>query len=312
MKIYWKSWSPLEAQFELDRLKTLNMKNLWIDGNQNTNIGPKDLYLSTNGYNYKAGNFKKACLYWEGYTYLKNEYKNYDHDHKWNHRFHFNPEYARKTNSSLLPIGCYWNRELKDYEDIKSTKKIEHTFGMVLGFKTKGIEDSDIGWLRQKIVEAGKNRSFKYFGTGWPQGDPNYGGEKYVAGCRNSPIKFNDARKLVKGAKFVFTIENTFHPVYSQGYLTEKIFHGFLSCSVPIYIGCFNIEKMIPDNIFIDFRKFDLNPTKVMDFCEKMTTSDYNGYLDRINKWLGGAGKMFSCESRFMELDKEITRIFGA
>jgi len=310
VRVFWKSWSPLEAEFELDRLQGL-LKNEWVDANKRQDMGPRDLYLSTNGYYYKSGNFHKACLYWEGYTYLKNEYKNFDRDSRWEHRFHFNPIFANKPRCSLIGIGSFWKRELELFNELKKNKKFDFTFGMVLGFKKKGEETSDIGYLRQEIIKAGAGRSFKYYGTGWPSGDPNYGGEAYLTGKRSSPLKFNDARRLMSNIKFVFALENTYDPVYSQGYLTEKIFHGFLSGSIPIYLGCYNIEKLIPPDLFVDLRKFNLNIKSAMDYCEKMSQMEYDGYRERINRWLDTSGLAFSCEHRFQELDAKITELWA-
>jgi hypothetical protein len=171
--------------------------------------------------------------------------------------------------------------------------------------------DSDYGFFRQKVVDAAKDRSFRYWGKGWNTQDKNYGGETYVNGNRNTPIKFNDARILLEPCRFVFCLENTHDQQYSLNYLTEKIFHGFLSASIPIYLGCCNVTNLIPEDIFIDLRKFNYDIKACMDHCEKMPESEYKGYQERIGKFLEGKGQEFTCENRFIQLDAMLTKVFG-
>jgi hypothetical protein len=313
-RVIWRSWSKFEADFELRRISHLPLQNNWVDGHK-TNPRPGDIYLTTNGYDYRPGNFNKATLYAESYVYLRREYDLYTRNQrKWDHRFHFCPAYAQTPRSSLHRLGCFWKCEMPIFERISESKKIAHTFGMVLGHKKrKGTKTNncDIGWFRHKIVEAGRGRSFRYYGTDWPKGDPNYGGSVYINGHRGSPLKFTDARELMHDCKFVFAVENCFHNVYSKNYLTEKIFHGFLSCSVPIYLGCWNIEKLIDPGLFIDLRKFDKDPRKAMAYCEKMSDTEYQGYIDRITEFMHGPAEEFSFDNRFVELDKALVQRYG-
>ena len=311
MRIIYTSWSALEAAFEIAIFQKLDMEYQWLDA-YNHQPQPNDLFLTTNGYSWRQGPFKKASLYAESSLYLPNEYKIWFTDRKWNHRFHFIPHYASFNNCSLQNIGCWWLSELPMFDEINKAKKPEFTFGMVLGKKKEKQEAPiELGYMRSMVVVAGKGRSFKYFGTNWPQGDPNYGGEVYISGARHSPVKFNDARRLMAKAKFVFCLENIYDKHYSVNYLTEKIFHAFLSSSVPIYCGCFNVEQLIDPSLFIDLRKFDMNPAAAMDYCEKMSDVEYQGYQERIATFIHGPAQAMSCDQRFVALDRKIKTIFG-
>ena len=53
--------------------------------------------------------------------------------------------------------------------------------------------------------------------------------------------------------KYNFCFENYYG---SKGYFTEKIFDSFYAGTVPIYLGCLNVEKYLPSNVFINFKKF--------------------------------------------------------
>lgn len=309
-KVYWRSWSKLEADFELGRLRGLMPEHEWVDAHKHQ-PGPGDIYLTTNGYDWRGGSFLKASLYAESYVYLKAEYDKWRTNRKWNHRFHFNPNYYKLQNCSYQGIGTWWKREISLFEQLKGSKTINHQFGMCLGRKPEDRSNpANLGYIRSEVVRAGRKRSFRYYGTKWPAGDPNYGGEKYLDGHRGTPVKFHDARRLMSDVKFVFVFENTFDEHYSRGYLTEKIWHAFLSRSVPVYAGCWDVEELLPD-VFIDARKFGMNMGRVFEHCERMPDSVYQGYLDRIEEFLCGDGQKFSCDERFVELDKQLVRVFG-
>jgi hypothetical protein len=309
-RVIWRSWSKPEAEFELTRIKSLPLKNTWLDGHK---VAPKqgDIYLTTNGYDHKKGPFFTVSWYAESYVYLPLEYDKWvPNQVKWDHRFHFNPLYYNTPKCSEIGIHTWWKQEIALFEQLRKNKEIKYTFGMVLGRKKGKLKPCDHGWLRSEIVKAGQGRSFKYYGTDWPKGDPNYGGQAYIDGHRGSPLKFHDARRLMQHAKFVFAIENTHDDKYSLNYVTEKIWHGFLSCSIPIYLGCGNIEKVIPPDIFIDMREFKNKPSAVMDYCEQMPEHEYKGYLDRIDEFLHGPGQKFTCEQRFLDIDQKLTELF--
>lgn len=312
-RVFWRSWCKLEAAFELERIWKLPMSHQWVNAHQQMPTNADDIWLTTNGYDFVNGRFKKASLYAESYIYLKPQYDAYSRDTRWNHRFHFNPLYAKLPNCSQQGIGCFWLSELSDtYQEIKKNKKIQFTFGMCQGRKAvEKCHTSDFGWYRTEIVKCAKGHSWRYYGVNWISGDPHFGGEIYIKGSRGNPIKFNDARHLMAPAKFVFAAENIHDPNFALNYFTEKIFHGFLSYSVPIYAGCWNVEQLIDPGLFIDLRKFGGDVKQAIDHCEKMPDTEYKGYLDRIEEWLNGKGKDFSCDHRFMQLDQKLKALFG-
>ncbi len=176
-------------------------------------------------------------------------------------------------------------------------------FGMVHGHKEKSTKSYDIGWLRSDIVKACKNKSFIYYGNGWKP-DKNYAGESYPSNSRDTPDKFKDARKLMAPVKFTFCIENLYCQHFSTNYLTEKIFNGFLSYSVPIYVGCANVEEIIDPTLFIDLRKFDFNIDNVIKYCEKMPDSEYNQYLERIEEFLNTKAKALTFNHQLLNVNK--------
>jgi hypothetical protein len=311
-RILWRSWSKLEAEFELNKLRgNQGFQHEWINGHL-TNPTPNDIYLTTNGYDYCNFPCRKATWYAESFTYLDQEYRNYDvNTNKWDMRFHFNPNYCQQPRTMHHQIMTWWKDEKQLFDKTSKNKQTKYMFGMCLSKKPAPKFPSDWGHYRTKVVDSLKDRSFKYHGSGWDINDPNYQKEKYVNGHRGTPLKFNDARILLTDCKFVWTLENSHDEHYSKNYLTEKIFHGFLSASIPIYLGCCNIHELISPDLFIDVRKFNYDPKAIADHCEKMPESEYQGYIERIGKFLEGKGQDFTCESRFLELDQKLAKVFA-
>ncbi len=57
--------------------------------------------------------------------------------------------------------------------------------------------------------------------------------------------------------KFNICLENCYNEMWSWDYITEKLFDCFKAKCIPIYKGAYNIEKLIPEDLYIDFRKYD-------------------------------------------------------
>ena len=87
---------------------------------------------------------------------------------------------------------------------------------------------------------------------------------------------------LLKDYKFSFCIENA---KGYPGYITEKIFHCFFSLTVPIYLGCPNILDYMPNDCFIDMRKFK-TIKEVHFFLKNLKEEEYQKYQISILKFL--------------------------
>lgn len=311
-KVFWRSWSHLEAPIELEKIKNLDLKNTWIDAHKHyQQITLDDVWLGTNGIDCIPDvGFNQFSWFAESYIYNKDGYDYFPHDNRFDLRFHFNPNFCEYSNTKQLNIFTWWEKELSLFKETVKNKKPEFNFGMVLAKKPEvrlgNVPSCYLGWYRSEIVNKSLKRNFKYYGVGWSKDDPNYLGECYINGDKTNPEKFHDARIFMTKSKFVWSVENTHDLFYSENYLTEKIFHAFLSASVPIYVGCCNIEKLIDPSLFIDVRKFNYDVTKILDYCEKMPESEYQGYLSRIGDFLNGKGKEFTGEATFKKLDSMI------
>ncbi len=106
-----------------------------------------------------------------------------------------------------------------------------------------------------------------------PMDTPNYRGE-----CLDKAETFSKYR-------YALCFENTFHPLWTQGYLTEKILDCMASGTIPVYYGCSNIEERVPSDCFIDYRKIS-SLEELDSFLQEMTDEEYLGYAERMRDFL--------------------------
>lgn len=101
-------------------------------------------------------------------------------------------------------------------------------------------------------------------------------------------------RDVLESARFSLCYENVRD---LPGYVTEKIFDCFFSGCVPIYWGADEIAELIPQNCFIDRRKFN-DMESLYAYLKNMSEDDYIDKQQNIEKFLiGNSFKPFSSES---------------
>lgn len=68
----------------------------------------------------------------------------------------------------------------------------------------------------------------------------------------------NEQEKIRKIGEYRFTIctENTYNKIYSDNYLTEKLPQALYGGALPLYMGCYNIDELLPSHTFFDLRNF--------------------------------------------------------
>lgn len=127
---------------------------------------------------------------------------------------------------------------------------------------------------RERAIRFFENHPnfFEFYGRGWPLRQyKNYKGEVYA--------KVDTLKKY----KYCICYENSSD---EPGYITEKIFDCFHAGCVPVYYGAPNVTQYIPENCFIDFRKFDKNYEKLLEYLKSITENQYNEYLNNIRQYL--------------------------
>lgn len=89
---------------------------------------------------------------------------------------------------------------------------------------------------------------------------------------------------LLSQWKYSLVFENCYHPIWSWDYVTEKIFDCFLSKCIPIYLGAYNIEQIIPKELFIDYRTFENDNLSL--YLKSMSDNKYNKMIEDAQDWM--------------------------
>lgn len=92
----------------------------------------------------------------------------------------------------------------------------------------------------------------------------------------------NNKFKQLKKYKFSICYENLLN---DNGYITEKIFDCLRVGVIPIYLGAKNINKYIPDDIYVDKSKF-YSYDELNSFLQDIDKDQHQKYIDRIRNYL--------------------------
>lgn len=99
--------------------------------------------------------------------------------------------------------------------------------------------------------------------------------------------------KKINEYMFCWCPEPIYHETWSYNYVTERLFNCFKSKTIAIYYGCYNIEDIVPTDLFIDYRKFkDINELsnyliELSKDKERYTEIVENAYQWNLNNKLG-------------------------
>lgn len=122
-----------------------------------------------------------------------------------------------------------------------------------------------------EFFQEKQESGFEFYGKNWDSTQyPSYRGE------------ITDKIGANRNYKFTICYENCRDV---PGYITEKIFDCFAAGSIPIYWGAPNITKYIPDNCFIDRRRFS-SLDDLYAFLKSMSKDEYEGYIRNIRNFL--------------------------
>lgn len=96
--------------------------------------------------------------------------------------------------------------------------------------------------------------------------------------------KVNAKHELLSKYRFCVSYENGRD---IPGYITEKIIDPMIAGCVPIYWGAPNIGNYVPDDCFIDRRRFG-TLQELHDFLEGIDERSFSKYQERIGDYLSG------------------------
>ena len=130
------------------------------------------------------------------------------------------------------------------------------------------INDGNIIALREylfkKIKDQTKsNLTFDLYGTSGA-----YGGLK-------SKGYVNNKFEVITKYKYHLCFDSSYHHIFSPDRISEKIIDCLFCKTIPVYLGCWNIEEYISTDCFIDFRKYTGNLQGLVDYMENITRQQY-------------------------------------
>ena len=185
----------------------------------------------------------------------------------------------RKINFPVLPVYDERNtgKRINPFRSLPLEQK-KTAICLINGNKSSSVEGELYSKRKDIALWFYENSSFPCDVYGYPPFDlPNYRGA------------VQDKYSTLAQYKFAICFENVYHPFWSRGYVSEKILDCFMAETVPIYLGCYNVEDYIPPGLFIDFRQFK-DYRELDEFLHSISDDDYQKYLERIREWIRQGG----------------------
>lgn len=157
-----------------------------------------------------------------------------------------------------------------------------------LPFRLLSISTRELYTERVKAIEffdAYHSSDFFLYGRGWNSPE-RFSIWQRLFGCKKytsyqGTFAWKDKYTLLSGFKFCICFENS----EVTGYISEKIFDCLKAKCVPVYRGAPNIGDFIPQNCFIDARKFR-DYESLYDFLRSMKKDEYDSYMSHIETLL--------------------------
>lgn len=146
-----------------------------------------------------------------------------------------------------------------------------------------------------RAAEDGFQDFVDIYGRGWNgepiSWSPLFPNRPYICAHGKHDL---DKHTLCSKYRFVAAIENY---QGGRGYISEKIFDAFLSRSVPVYLGEDNISELVPENSFVDARRFS-SPLELLRHLRSMTEGEWSRIFDSGQQFIKSEkARLFSNES---------------
>ncbi len=115
-----------------------------------------------------------------------------------------------------------------------------------------------------------------------------YGNPPFMLPNYNGVLGPQEKYTTLSRYRYCLCYENINHPDLARGYV-DKILDCLEARTIPIYLGCPDIEDHIPPDCFIDARKFR-NYRELDDFLHDLDDRSYESYIRSIDAWVAQGG----------------------
>ncbi|HUC79801.1 MAG TPA: glycosyltransferase family 10 [Flavisolibacter sp.] len=147
------------------------------------------------------------------------------------------------------------------------------------------VKLTDLYAYRMKAIQYFSGTGFfSLYGRNWTDHSTLTANESKAI-AQLQPAAIGNKFEVLANYQFALCFENCIYP----GYITEKIFDCFTAGTIPVYMGAPDIEKYIPEDLFIDMRSFS-DFASLHSFLEAMSEEETRNYRQRISAYLQSAG----------------------
>lgn len=179
-----------------------------------------------------------------------------------------------------------WGLFLKD-ENINKTKSTSVIVRKDYASYWDHLEIKDVSKIIYKLrtdlsIKLSENKEIDVYGTHWENNSENIFGAAW-----NKRVGLNEYR-------FSFCSENSIQ----KNYISEKFWDVILTNTVPIYLGCSNIDEYIPSDYYINLNQYGDDIDVMSDLINDITKNSdtlYKIYEPKIKE----LKNMFFTDQRF-------------
>jgi hypothetical protein len=108
-------------------------------------------------------------------------------------------------------------------------------------------------------------------------------GDWQLSNCKGMTI--GQTSNTLRKYRFAISFENNNRPLYSDGFVTERMYNALRCFTIPIYSGAANVRELVPSSCFIDYDKFT-SFSECYSYIKNMPVSEYNDYMKSINAFI--------------------------
>ena len=111
-----------------------------------------------------------------------------------------------------------------------------------------------------------------------------------------------DKHQVLAQYRFALAMDNTWDPIWSAGYFTREVLDALYCGCIPIVKGCYDIERYLPADCYIDLRQFN-DYGELDQYLQEFTPTLEDAYRDAICRWLAsGEADRYHAHDTYMRL----------
>jgi hypothetical protein len=207
-------------------------------------------------------------------------------------------------NSNIFLSNSWENRSHLTLINSNQIRRVYKPLHIFYSLFDKSLR-SELYTLRLKLIYFfHKSGKFDLYGRNWEKKIFGISKKYHKAALSVYKGSVEDKIATMSNYKFALCIENIVYP----GYITEKIFDCLFAGCIPIYYGAPDVQDYIPENCYIDYRKFN-NNNDLEIYLNNFDNIKFKNFNSNISNFLQSAKfKEYTCKSYAEKLFSTITK----